>query len=672
MKKVVFLLVFPLILFSQKNEGQSVVDSLIKIIPNLKNDSTKVNLLNKIAFEYQNFDNSKGVLYGKEALNLSKKINFKKGISIASKNIGINLSIQSKYKEANVYYDLALKNTTNKSIICDIYRTIAVDYTEQGNLNKALEYNLKALTLAEAINDVDKQGSSLVNIGVIYSYLEKFDLAITYHLKSIEKFEKTNNLEKIALVRTYLADCYFNKNQTGKALNEYKISEKILVKSGNIIFLEKVLNSIANVYLERKETKKALEYTSRSLEINKKTLNKYNLSVEETTLGEIYFSLGCDTITNSKIENTYLTSAITHINNAIKLKKDIGEVTHLADLYRILSTIQTKRNEHKEALISYKYYVTYRDSIFNSENKESLKNIEFKREIEVRDNKLKINNLLLIAQQKQKWLYFSGLGFLSIIGGLLFYQSRKSKKTNKKLQLLNQNLDEKIILLDNANKSKIRFFTILNHDLRRPISNLIDFLQIKKNSPDLLDKETKIRLETSTLSSAENLLISMEDMLLWSKSQMENFKPQPAKTLINFIFEDIKTHFLSEEKVQFVFENNQNIELITDENYLKTIIRNLTQNAIKAVDTLTALSETKKPIIIWKAWQNENQTFLSITDNGKGANSEQFKALYDENEVVGIKSGLGLHLIRDLAKAINCEILVDSKENSGTTFTLKL
>ncbi|MBL0012981.1 MAG: hypothetical protein IPP30_04250 [Flavobacterium sp.] len=37
--------------------------------------------------------------------------------------------------------------------------------------------------------------------------------------------------------------------------------------------------------------------------------------------------------------------------------------------------------------------------------------------------------------------------------------------------------------------------------------------------------------------------------------------------------------------------------------------------------------------------------------------------------VVGIQSGLGLHLIRDLAKAIDCKIDVDSRPNQGTTFT---
>ena len=93
-------------------------------------------------------------------------------------------------------------------------------------------------------------------------------------------------------------------------------------------------------------------------------------------------------------------------------------------------------------------------------------------------------------------------------------------------------------------------------------------------------------------------------------------------------------------------------------------MRNLTGNAIKALD------KTPNAQIIWKAWQENGKNFLSITDNGPGGTQEKFKALYDESEVIGIKSGLGLHLIRDLANAINCKIEVCSKLNAGATFTL--
>ena len=268
-----------------------------------------------------------------------------------------------------------------------------------------------------------------------------------------------------------------------------------------------------------------------------------------------------------------------------------------------------------------------------------------------------IKNIQIDEAKKQRFYLISGLVLVGIIGLLLFNQNRNRKKTNQKLQVLNQELDE-------ANKIKARFFSILNHDLRSPVSNLIHFLHLQKENPELIDEETVARMQTKVISGAENLLTSMEDILLWSKGQMENFKPHFKEIAVEVVFKEMQQHFSSNENISISFENPENVILTTDENYLKTIIRNLTGNAIKALDKI----ENQK--ITWKAWHENNQTFLSITDNGAGGNQEKFKALYDDSEVIGIKSGLGLHLIRDLAAAINCKIEVSSKPDFGTTFTI--
>ncbi len=63
---------------------------------------------------------------------------------------------------------------------------------------------------------------------------------------------------------------------------------------------------------------------------------------------------------------------------------------------------------------------------------------------------------------------------------------------------------------------------------------------------------------------------------------------------------------------------------------------------------------------------------LSISDNGPGAPVEQLKALYDENVSSGAKHGLGLHIIRDLAKAIHCTITLKSQVRPGTEFVLSI
>lgn len=111
---------------------------------------------------------------------------------------------------------------------------------------------------------------------------------------------------------------------------------------------------------------------------------------------------------------------------------------------------------------------------------------------------------------------------------------------------------------------------------------LIHFLHLKKDDPELLDQEGKERLEQQTMIGAENLLNNMEDLLLWSKGQMENFTPSMENITVRKLFDDIKLFFSdASHDVRLYFENADDLYLVTDENYLKTILRNLTSNAIQ-------------------------------------------------------------------------------------------
>ncbi|MEP6726912.1 MAG: HAMP domain-containing sensor histidine kinase, partial [Bacteroidota bacterium] len=244
-----------------------------------------------------------------------------------------------------------------------------------------------------------------------------------------------------------------------------------------------------------------------------------------------------------------------------------------------------------------------------------------------------------------------------IIGGLLFWQSRSRKKTNTTLMVLNNQLDE-------ANKVKARFFSILSHDLRSPIVNLVHFLHLQKNSPDLLSEEQQTTHRQNISDSAEALLNNMEAMLLWSKEQMENFRPNIKSVAVADLFAYIQKFFGQTEKVNLRFTAAADIMVSTDENYLRTIMQNLTSNAIRA------LKNTPDAQIEWKVIKEGDKTILSITDNGPGIAAEQAKALFDDSVANNEKSGLGLHLIRDLAKAIHYKIAVQSEQGLGTTFTL--
>jgi signal transduction histidine kinase len=251
----------------------------------------------------------------------------------------------------------------------------------------------------------------------------------------------------------------------------------------------------------------------------------------------------------------------------------------------------------------------------------------------------------------------AGLALVIIIGGLLYWQGRSRKKINTTLMVLNNQLDE-------ANKIKARFFGILSHDLRGPIVNLVHFLHLQKDDPDLLTETQQAVHRQNISDSAENLLNNMEAMLLWSKEQMGNFRPDIRNIAVDDLFGYIQKFFGQTANVTISFDHTPGLVVSTDENYLRTIMQNLTSNAIRA------LKKTPNATIEWRAKKEGDKTILSITDNGPGIGTEEAKTLFDEHVTDNGKHGLGFHLVRDLAKAINYKIAVKSDASKGTTFIL--
>ncbi len=588
-------------------------------------------------------------MYNKKSLVVHVLINSTSELAKNYFNLALVSERQSDYVGAIKYF-LKTISFAEKSkdyiLIQKSYRGISMSYLDQQHFDKALEFANKSLAYQKFKNDAVQKAYSLAAIAEVYRLKGDLLKANTYFKQSYDSFLASKDEHGMAWVLTNWSLCF-----------EYDL----------IAFTEMALKA-QNIW-----DKIAPENTMSIMNLGNIGYNYMIIADNDSVIASIK---------NKKLPNTkktILNASEIYIRRGLyiaKKKKNRNAMLHLGDN---LSSVLYIKKDYKTAYDELRESSSLGDSLYSQANKNKIASLESEKKLLVRDQKISRNKLTLANKEKQKWYFISGLVLLAIIGILLFYQSRNRRKNNEKLQQLNENLDHKNEALDQSNKVTARFFGILNHDLRRPVYNLIHFLHLQKDNPELLDAEMKKEMEKTTMTSAENLLQSMEDLLLWSKGQMENFKLQPTLVTINSLFEDTNAHFSSEEKVKIIFENPNNIEITTDENYLKTIIRNLTGNAIKALDNFVPYNDTDSraalgmtPTIIWKAFQKDSHTFLSITDNGKGASDEQFKGLYDDKEVVGIKTGLGLHLIRDLAKAINCEVSVDSKLNKGTTFTLKL
>ena len=724
MRKIVILnfLLFWAISFSQQSK---VIDDLNdQLAKNIRQDTIRAALTLKLSMAYYGLNPDKMLQYANESLLLSDKLNFKKGVGESYKLIGAVNYSKGNFAEAEDYFTKALTvfqeiKFFRGMILC--YSNLGGIKTVQNKYPEALKLYQSSIRICEKTNETKLSGFAKGNMGIIYNELKNYDLALKCFSDAQETHKKANYQEGIAANLGNIGNTYFSKKEYNEALDYFKnaLNKNIEINNKNGIARE--YGNIASVLIEQKKFDEAFENHSKALVINQEIKNKKGIAVNYQRIGEYY------------LKQNKLGESLNYLIKANTFAKEIGIKDIQKESNFSISEIYEKTKKTDSAYIYFKKYIVNRDEIENENNRKQISRLEIQyefdnkeekykikqlldqkdlkqqqlllalnnsklsesnkerdlvrlnflktqselkseqlvrnaqkkqltiaeKEIELKQKEIKINKISLEAKEKQKIYFILGIILLAIIGGLLFYQNQNRRKINEKLQVLNADLDQ-------ANKTKARFFSILNHDLRSPVYNLIHFLHLQKENPELLDDASKKEIQETTLSSAENLLISMEDMLLWSKGQMENFKPNLENVLVDKLFADTKNHFASQQNIDFIFENPDNLEIFTDENYLKTIIRNLTGNAIKA------LADSENAKITLKAYTDKNQKFLSITDNGVGAKLENFKALYDDSEVIGIKTGLGLHLIRDLATAINCKITVDSQVGFGTSFLLEM
>jgi signal transduction histidine kinase len=574
-------------------------------------------------------------------------------------------------------------------------------YTEKNTINKAFQYNQESVDINKKNNDGYTLADNYYMFGRLYHQKGEHAEAVKNYLKSIDLGTKNKNLWIVnsayrSLAFLYLDEsnkekCYENIN---KALETAKTSKSQEAMGFCYGVLAEIERSLGNAKEAEINFKKSYEYF-------KNTQNEYGQAwlftnwslLDVSKLMESYqMQLKAQKIWDKTSPNHYM-SVANHYNMAysyMDFYKQYGKYQNQLiwnqnqllkkanEEFEISKKIAENNNNKQWVMFNYlgmaelsmlkkdlndyakniqEYYNT-RDSIYSQSRKNEMAKLESQKVVEQKNKEIAFNELIIKNKEKEKLYYILGLFALLTIGVLMFFLYRQSKRNSDRLQKLN-------VELDKANKTKMQFFGILNHDLRSPVAGLIHFLHLQKEAPELMNDETKKRLENKVINASENLLQQMEDLLLWSKGQMNNFSPEITKVFIKDIFKDIQENFSWVENIEFKFDFPENMKISTDKEYLGTITRNLTNNAVKVLE-----QKEGNKVITWKAFSDDSKNYLSITDNGEGATMEKFKALFDDSVTIGTKKGLGLHLIRDLSKAIDMEINVKTELNQGSVITL--
>ncbi len=100
---------------------------------------------------------------------------------------------------------------------------------------------------------------------------------------------------------------------------------------------------------------------------------------------------------------------------------------------------------------------------------------------------------------------------------------------------------------------------------------------------------------------------------------------------------------------------------------LNQVFLNLLMNAAQAI-------ETQGEIAI-KTWHKDRDIFVSVSDTGTGIPEQNLTKIFEPfftTKEVGKGTGLGLSITYEIVKKHNGDIIVESTEGTGTTFTIRI
>jgi len=254
--------------------------------------------------------------------------------------------------------------------------------------------------------------------------------------------------------------------------------------------------------------------------------------------------------------------------------------------------------------------------------------------------------------------------------------SSKTELENKvvertsEIQKQKEHIEQQNHALEVANETKNKFFSIISHDLRSPVTSIDQLAQLILAQHNVASEEKMLNYFQLLKKSSSNTLELLDNLLIWARTQtnrIEILKSSIDVDELVFGVVALITTVAEKKNIELVFPNKTNLKIYADRNSIQTVLRNLILNAIKF-----SLPDRKVEIIIE---EKDYEIVFKIIDKGIGMTEKEvddlfkIEKLHSKQGTSGeIGTGLGLILCYELLVLNGGNIWVESQKDKGSSF----
>ncbi len=605
-----------------------------------------------------------------------------------------------------------LETSASDSLWFETAYELSVELSELPGQMSGLEWARKIFSVAEHKNDIANMAWAEIAIGKYYHLRNQTDSALYHFFNAHTLAASAGDEGTIASVYCDLGSVYIVSGELQQAISNSIEGLSMAAADSACLY-----GHIATAYISLGEFDSASQYFVKVLELNERQPNPSarTMSTSYNNLGAVYFyrgdyhqaieyynkskqidldndfsdSLPIDLI-NIGEANTYLgnfSEAEEYLTQGLRLATQNKDRYVVSSALLMLSDLYERQGEYKTGFDYYKSYVALKDSLFSVEKTMQMAEMQALYETEKKERhilklqKEKQEDTAEIERQRLQNMLFGGsaLLFLLLSGALVFgYTHLKKAKAevdhrNALITDINRRLNASQDALMLSNKTKDKFFALIAHDLRGPVTSLAGIgkllhFNLKKGRTAKVEE-----LIGQIDGSAVKVNHLLDNLLKWALSQTGALNYRPESVHLQRIVEDCRTAFFDIAKAKEIevrIEVDDDTWVLADYNMLSTVLRNLISNALKFTPA--------GGVVLLKAEKGKEGVNFSVEDTGIGMPPEQIKKVNGKEQLTSTPgtdgetgTGLGLVLCREFVQLHGSQLSIRSN-SKGSVFSFVL
>jgi signal transduction histidine kinase/DNA-binding response OmpR family regulator len=575
----------------------------------------------------------------------------------------------TRYDSA-VYYGLLTVDVATDSIgKADRFIMVGAAYNKMGDNIKALEYyNLAQTWLKDAKNSTQEYCYLNNQLGMLYFDEGDLEKAEEFYLKSVAlgriggAFPWVSPLNNLAVV-------YDLKGDYENALKYLDSAEAVFPLANEPRRDAAHIRNKGKVLTHAGRPKEGIEKTRQAMEMYARLKDDYTVARMHFQLAEPYRMLG-----------DYKTAEREALR-ALEWDRRFGYGELVKESYKELSLIYAATRRYEKAFDYQKRYLEILDSLNSTVRRNKFsqleKNFEFAAQERMREDLERKSELYLAEAKAERtvriYLIFGTIVLMgAVIIAVIAY--RRTRSQNVVLYQQNRKIEDQAQQLQEAAKTKARFFTNVSHELRTPVTLLNGMLELMRENPTQNGTDKKLDIALGSSRRLQGMLNEVLDLSrieagrggALSRKRRELF---PLLNRIVLAFESL----IAQKEIELEYDADATIGLVVDidEDKFEKIISNLVNNAIKFNRNGGWIRIT--------ASRTDTSVVIQVADSGIGIPEKElpfvFDRFYQSASTEKLNSqgiGIGLSLVREFTELHGGKVTATSNINEGSCFMVEL